>query len=141
VPGRFTHGNTLAELEALLDSVEQYGETCGAPPALAPRLRLVIEELAGNAMRYGYADGRPGSVAVELDWDGSMLQGILEDDGDPFDPLVEAPPPALGVPVAERQVGGLGLHIVKKLTEGIAYARVAGRNRLSFRLRPRPGTN
>lgn len=55
----------------------------------------------------------------------------VEDDGVPYDPL-GAPQPELGGGVNERPVGGLGIHFVRTLNDGVAYERRGNRNRLSF---------
>ena len=52
----------------------------------------------------------------------------LADDGKPFDPTADAPPPVLDGPVEDRPIGGLGLHILKKMGLQLAYRREAGRN-------------
>jgi len=56
----------------------------------------------------------------------------VEDDGRPFNPLL-SPPPDLHRPLEQRRVGGLGLHLVRELTNCIEYDRVDGKNRLVIR--------
>jgi anti-sigma regulatory factor (Ser/Thr protein kinase) len=54
----------------------------------------------------------------------------IEDDGEPFNPLLDAPPPDLDTGAAGRAIGGLGLHMVKQLTRSLTYRREGGRNRV-----------
>jgi anti-sigma regulatory factor (Ser/Thr protein kinase) len=59
----------------------------------------------------------------------------VEDPGPPFDPLAEPHRPPLGAGIEQRPVGGLGIHLVRRLTTRLAYARTPeGRNRLTFRV-------
>jgi anti-sigma regulatory factor (Ser/Thr protein kinase) len=58
----------------------------------------------------------------------------VEDDGRAFNPL-QIPPPDLKGPLAERKVGGLGLHLVREFTSSITYDRKQGKNRLVVRKR------
>jgi serine/threonine-protein kinase RsbW len=53
----------------------------------------------------------------------------VEDDGPHFDPL-SLPPPDVTVGLADRRVGGLGVHLVRNLMDTVSYARTAGRNQL-----------
>ena len=57
------------------------------------------------------------------------LQAEVEDDGRPFDPLTVAPPDRTA-PLAERKIGGLGIHFVRNLMSDVAYQRIGDRNRL-----------
>jgi anti-sigma regulatory factor (Ser/Thr protein kinase) len=58
----------------------------------------------------------------------------VADDGREFDPL-QARAPDLASSVEQRNVGGVGIHLVRTLAERVEYARVAGRNVLSVTIR------
>jgi anti-sigma regulatory factor (Ser/Thr protein kinase) len=58
----------------------------------------------------------------------------IAEDGIAFNPL-EAKPPNLDLPITERPISGLGIHIVRALTETIAYRRENGRNHLTITMR------
>ena len=65
---------------------------------------------------------------------GCVDTGLLEcmeviDDGHAFNPL-EAPPPDLSLPMEKRPIGGLGIHLLRELSDGITYERRNGTNRL-----------
>jgi len=93
------------------------------------RALIVLEELITNLLKYGYDQrGARGLAELGLALEpGPRLVVELVDDGRAFDPL--APPaPDLDQPVEMRPVGGLGLHLVRALTEGGYYQRVKGRN-------------
>ena len=58
---------------------------------------------------------------------GDHLDLVLVDDGDPFDPFT-APVPDLAASIEERDIGGLGVHLVRTLATRFAYERADGRN-------------
>jgi anti-sigma regulatory factor (Ser/Thr protein kinase) len=58
----------------------------------------------------------------------------VQDEGVPFNPL-DAPAADDTAPIEERPIGGLGIHLVRKLMDEIAYAREGNRNRLVVRKR------
>jgi len=100
------------------------------------RALIVVEELVTNLVKYGY-QGRAdaGAAEITLILDEGRLTIELIDDGRAFDPFA-APEPEFNQPLEALPLGGLGLHIVRLLTEGADYSRVNGRNitRLTLRL-------
>jgi len=100
------------------------------------RFELVVEEAVINIMLYAYPKGG-GSLTVELrQGDGHLLQLQLEDQGPPFNPL-EPRELDLSAPLEERSIGGLGVHLVQSLSDGMSYQRENGNNRLELLFRPR----
>jgi anti-sigma regulatory factor (Ser/Thr protein kinase) len=92
------------------------------------RILVAIEELVTNLVKYGYRDAtQPGSAEVTVRLDGEWLSIEIDDDGGAFDPFTQ-PEPNLDVPLEERQVGGLGLLLVKGLMERWRYRRQGNRN-------------
>lgn len=123
----------------------------GIDVAQETRLTLVVEELFVNICRYAYppervagAGGEAGKVAFELAAEGARakcLHLVIRDSGVPFDPLAIniRPDPQAGLDA--RRPGGLGIFLVRHLTERQWYRRVSGRNELhvEFPLRNLPG--
>jgi serine/threonine-protein kinase RsbW len=74
-------------------------------------------------MKYGYPDrAEPGQAEIALALNGSRLEIEFIDDGCAFDPFA-GPPPNLDEPLEARQVGGLGLHLLRSLTDEARYER------------------
>ncbi len=105
------------------------------------RALIVVEELLTNLFKYGYQEcTEPGTAEVALALDEGRLTIELIDDGCAFDPFA-APEPDFNRPLEARPLGGLGLRIVRLLTEGAHYSRVNDRNVTRLRLRlPPPAT-
>jgi serine/threonine-protein kinase RsbW len=122
--------NDKADLASLPPRLEAFAEQAGLPPDVAMHIDVVLDELVANAIAYGYPDGRDGTIRVRLDVDGDVTV-VVEDDGNPFDPTT-LPPPDLESDLANRPVGGLGIHFVRTMMDEVAYARLDGRNRITL---------
>lgn len=88
---------------------------------------LVLEELAQNIISYGYPEGRKGTINIAIDQDERALKIRIEDDGKAFDPLT-LPEPDTVSQVNEREIGGLGVHFARVMTDKQSYCRKSGRN-------------
>ena len=97
---------------------------------LAGRLRLTVEEAVGNIIDYSGASAFTLTVA---DSDGHLCITIT-DDGMPFNPLT-APEPDLSLSPDERQIGGLGIVYMRKMSDSIDYHRIDNKNQLEIRLK------
>jgi anti-sigma regulatory factor (Ser/Thr protein kinase) len=103
-----------------------------APADLEYFANLAIEEIATNCIKYGYDDAKEHVIEAKLALSPNALVVTVSDDGHPFNPL-EAPGPDLSVAVEERAIGGLGLHMLRQLSDRMEYAREDGKNRLTLR--------
>lgn len=121
------------ELGRLADLVDRFGAEHAVSPDDLTSVHLVLDELVSNVIRHGHTANN-GTVDVSLAVDAGMLTIDIVDDGIAFDPLTR-PAPNLDLPIDERPIGGLGIHIVKALSETIAYRRDSGRNHLSLTMR------
>ena len=100
--------------------------------ALQFKLRLSIEEAVENVVCYAYEGGIGWlEVGTSLDHDSLILTIELRDAGVPFNPL-EAPNPDVTLPANEREVGGLGIFLCKKMMDSINYQYVDGNNVLTM---------
>jgi serine/threonine-protein kinase RsbW len=128
---RFLLSTNLAELAPLAEAVESFAEQCGWGAAVTMQINLILEEIVVNAIDYGYPDGRAGRIEVFLDASPGDIRIRIEDDGDAFDPFSQAPP-NLSANLADRPIGGLGLHLVRSYADSCAYRYVNGRNRIDL---------
>lgn len=131
------HDGAMRELEGF---VRTFATEHGLAAEDQARTLIVLEELLTNLSRYGYPNqAEPDGVAeVALELEGNRLTIEFGDDGQPFDPLAKATP-ELDQSVESRPVGGLGLHMVRELSDEAHYSRCNGRNviRLSCRVSTR----
>jgi serine/threonine-protein kinase RsbW len=94
----------------------------------AARILILLEELLTNLAKYGYSDrAEPGVAEIALVLNGSRLEIEFIDDGCAFDPLA-VPLPNLDEPLEVRPIGGLGLHLLRSLADGVSYERINNKN-------------
>jgi anti-sigma regulatory factor (Ser/Thr protein kinase) len=124
--------NQRAEVERLAELAERFGHEHHLSADDVMSINLVLDEVVLNIIRHGYDDEGEHQIHLTLALDGADLTIRVEDDGRPFDP-VKAPPPNLDLPLEERPVGGLGIHIVRSIMDTVEHRRSGGRNVLTLR--------
>ena len=123
--------NEFDAIPAANDTVSQWLEERGATPAFVYLANLSIEELATNCIKYGYDDTAIHIICIELEISPTGLVITVIDDGHPFNPL-ELAEPDTSLPIGDRPIGGLGIHLLRKLSSTMRYERVDGKNRVSL---------
>jgi anti-sigma regulatory factor (Ser/Thr protein kinase) len=104
----------------------EFAEAHALPDPVRRSLQVSLDELLRNTIAYGFA-GRGGEVTVEVALGSDRVGVTLTDGGRPFDPFV-APPPDTALPLEERRMGGLGIHLVRRLMDEVSYQRRGDRN-------------
>ncbi len=121
--------NKLSELASANQTLTQFGRKQGLPDGVLQDLNLALGEVLTNIISYGYTDSGEHEITVRLSIEPGEMRVDVEDDGKPFNPL-EAPEVDTTKPLEERALGGLGVHLVRKLTDGLEYQRHEGKNLL-----------
>ena len=121
--------NKLSELGRVNQSLTEFGQRHGLAPKVVHDLNLALEEILTNTISYGYTDNREHEIKVRLSVQSGEVKAEVEDDGQPFDPLA-VPEPDTAKSLEERTIGGLGIHLVRKLMDNLEYKRQGERNLL-----------
>ncbi|MEM7695965.1 MAG: ATP-binding protein [Pseudomonadota bacterium] len=109
--------------------VEAFADENALPPKTTFALDLVIEEITTNIANHA----GPATVTLALTAADGVVTGSVRDNAPAFDPLARGPvDTAAGID--ERAIGGLGIHLVKSMTDALTYAREDGHNVLTFTL-------
>jgi anti-sigma regulatory factor (Ser/Thr protein kinase) len=124
--------NDLAELARVSQRLNEFGAHQRLGAQVLHDLNLALEEILANIISYGYADSREHEITVSLDAQPGEVRVDVEDDGRPFNPL-ESPEPYSGDSLDDRPVGGLGIHLVRALMDGLEYRRQGDRNLLTMK--------
>lgn len=129
-------------VESTLDAIEAHLLAAGASEAEALQMRLVAEEIVTNIARCAWPEGVDGQFQVELAAEanaaGLYVSLTTVDDGVPFDPTVEATPD-VNAELDDRAIGGLGMFLVREMTDTQRYARANDENHFRVEcLLPRP---
>jgi serine/threonine-protein kinase RsbW len=117
----------LPELGPLLARVEAFAVTMKFSTEETYRIVLVLDELVTNIIAHGADANDLRRIVVELRYRQPDLEIEVSDPGRPFDPR-SAPSYDTDKALAERKIGGLGLHLVRTLVDSIDYRYDAGRN-------------
>lgn len=128
--------NEMAGLVELADWIGEWMQMHDLTGPASTKLRLVMEEIAVNALMHGFPSDQSGHVRVEV-WN-SPTSGPwwmrIADDGPAFDPLAAPPADLSETPIDDRGDGGAGLMLVHSVTDILRYERVAGWNVLEARI-------
>jgi serine/threonine-protein kinase RsbW len=121
--------NDQAEIVRLARLVTEFCARHGLAEATAAQLNLALDEAITNIIDYAYDDAGEHVITVRVSVMAGALTAELIDDGREFDPLLVAAADS-ATPLAERPVGGLGIHLVRHLVDDIRYRREGARNHL-----------
>jgi serine/threonine-protein kinase RsbW len=122
-----TINNKLSELARFNQTLAEFGQRHGLASKAMHDLNLALEEILINIISYGYTDDREHEIKVRLSAQPGEVRAEVEDDGQPFNPLA-APAPDTAQSLEERTIGGLGIHLVRTLMDGLEYQRQEGKN-------------
>lgn len=95
---------------------------------------LALEEIASNIIKYAYLDNREHLIHVGIVAERARLRIVFEDDGQPFDPT-RNPAPDIEHIVNSHKAGGLGIELVRRISEKMTYTRDGNLNRLTVQIR------
>lgn len=128
-----TIGAASGETSRLLDAVEQFLADHEAPPRTAAGLMVAIDDIVANIVAYAYPPPRrePAFAQVDLIIEDGRVTVEIVDAGLAFDPLA-APPPDTSLAMEDREIGGLGILLVRREMDEVRYARRDGRNHLTL---------
>ena len=126
---RVSLANDVREVRRINVALSDFLAEEGVPGRTIHHVKLVVEELVVNVVRYAYEDKSAHQIGVDVRTEPRRVVVTIEDDGRPFNPNT-APPIALRESMEARRGGGLGIHLVKKLSRELTYARENDRNRV-----------
>ena len=122
----------VENLEAVTAFVDACLEEIGCSPRAQVQLDVAVDELFSNIAYYDYPE-RTGEVTLRLEATEEPPCAMLTfiDSGIPYDPLSRADPDTT-LSAEERQIGGLGVYMVKKSMDDVSYAYEDGKNILKI---------
>ena len=127
---RLVLNSKLSELDRLSAFARDVGREDGLSKDQIFALQICLEEAVTNIIRHGGSENKGKHIWVTIS-PAPLLVACLEDEGSPFDPT-KVPLPQRAGSLEDAQVGGLGVHLMRKITAGMRYERIAGRNRLTL---------
>ena len=123
--------NQIDEVSRLSSFQKSFFEQLNLDKSQARQLRLAVEEAVVNVIEYAYPAGTEGNIEVCMMSDGQYLKVIITDSGMPFDPTAHEQVDT-ALTAEDRQIGGLGIHLIRELMDDIHYEHIDGHNTLTL---------
>ena len=119
--------NDMSKVDSLIDEVGEWLKKAATSTSSVYAIRLSIEELVTNVIKYGYSDDAVHVIDIKVVIKESEIVLEIWDDSDKFD-LCEVKDPDTTSSLSEREVGGLGVHLVRKIAKSFTSSREGKKN-------------
>lgn len=126
----FKYPATIDNLQNILGNIVQFAREVGLNDKKVSELQIAAEEALVNIFHYAYPDA-PGDIEIFCSENNGDVTVDLVDSGIPFD-STKLEDPDTSLDISDRKIGGLGVHLMKHLTDSIQYRREAGHNILGL---------
>lgn len=134
-PNRLELPATLEQVPRFLEYIHQAAHQAGLAAARVINLELAAEEALVNICNHAYAEPAvPGTTLCQVRVTDTTLSVDLIDSGPPYNPLAR-PDPDTTLTLEQRVPGGLGIFMVKQLSDAVSYRREHGQNVLTIEMR------
>ena len=121
---------TLEGLAEAVRAAQAFCDGVEAPGLARANVMTALDEVLANIVHHGLRDV-PGTIELTMGLEGRQVVARVADTAAPFDPLL-MPLPDTSLPLEQRKPGGLGIALVRALTDEVAYERRNGRNHLTL---------
>ena len=128
---RMMFHNDIKQVSLLEGWLETVSKKLDCPSTMIPSLNLALEEAVTNVILYAYPKGIYGPVELDASRVENRLVFTLSDSGKPFDPTAR-PDADISASLEDRQIGGLGIHLVRSIMDAVSYEYRGGRNILTM---------
>jgi anti-sigma regulatory factor (Ser/Thr protein kinase) len=119
--------NDIGEIAVLRDKIGDFCRAKGVSERFVNNVKLAMDEILTNVISYAFKDRDTHEIIIRAGFENIFLHIEIEDDGWQFNPL-GLPEPDIQKPLEDRQIGGLGVYLVRKLMDGVEYRRENEKN-------------
>ena len=124
----YNYRSLIQEIPTIREDLTKLQSLWSIPDSEMRQVRLIIEEIFSNVIRYAFSDSQEHMVEVQLKKTTDEISIQITDDGIPFNPLEHQP--GISTDPASSVDGGMGLTLIKTFSNSITYERVDGHNQL-----------
>jgi serine/threonine-protein kinase RsbW len=124
----------LSHLDRMLAYVRDQAAMAGLSRDKAHRVEVCCEEAIVNIISYAFDEKAPPLLHISCEKKGGRFITTLKDHGKPFNPIESDIDPQLDMPLSERELGGLGIYLIRKLMDESVYQRLGDQNVLRMSL-------
>lgn len=125
--------NNIKELGLVQESIDKISNSWDLDPKVGMQLNLVLEEIITNIIFYGYRDDDEHKILLEFTKGESELTIEISDDAVEFDITKTDEFDDTDKAAEDRKIGGLGIHFVKSMMDGVEYRRAEDKNILTLK--------
>lgn len=119
--------NHINSLSTVANYFESLSEEYSIPMPITHKMNIALDDLLNNIISYGYDDDKEHIIELQFEYSKHRLSVIISDDGIPFNPFEEKPVDT-SLSIEEREIGGLGIHLVREMVDHYSYSRKVNRN-------------
>jgi anti-sigma regulatory factor (Ser/Thr protein kinase) len=123
-----------SERRSVVDALNDFARSANLPGSVVQAADLCLEEHLTNVINYGLQDTPTQEILVRLALENGELIVEVRDAGKAFDPLQRAEVDT-SVPLENKPIGGLGIHLMRRFMDDLQYRRESGQNILTMRKR------
>ena len=123
--------NSLENIPQVLIDFEKFAALHELSEKMIMKMGIVFDDVLNNIIKYAYSDDKDHIISVFFELYSNTLRVTVKDDGMPFNPL-KRKAPDIKLPLAQRNLGGLGIHLVKSLMDECHYKRKVDENVLTL---------
>ena len=124
--------NDISEISKLATYIGELSEELDFTPELNFNLNLVLEEAISNVILYAYGKEEQKEISLVAYLSDNNLVFVLTDSGMEFDPT-KVPDADVTLSAEEREIGGLGIYLIRQIMNTVEYQRIDGKNVLTMR--------
>ena len=123
--------NEISEIGKLNDFLKETGSEFSLAPEVIFNLNLILEEAVANIINYAYPKEKNEKIYLSARLQEGSIVLVLTDTGKEFDPTM-APEADVTLSADERQIGGLGIFLIRQIMNEVKYERIEGKNILTL---------
>jgi sigma-B regulation protein RsbU (phosphoserine phosphatase) len=119
--------NRLTEIEKVIQRFNAFSDEQGLDVKIRREIKMVFDEMLNNIISYAFRQDKEHEIEIKIELTTNRLTMIISDDGVPFNPFgIKAPD--IDLPLDQRKIGGLGLHLVRNVMDEVSYQRKIEKN-------------
>jgi len=124
---KITIKNSLPEIEKVVQGFETFADEQGLEVKIRREIKMVFDEMLNNIISYAFRQEEEHKIEIRVELTKACLMLVISDGGIPFNPFgMESPDTNL--PLEQRKIGGMGIHLVRKVMDEVLYQRKIEKN-------------
>jgi len=119
--------NRYEDMSIVEERFSEFAKENDLPDPIRQSMSIVLDEMLNNIISYAYQGEREKEIEVNFQLSGKRLIVTIKDAGVPFNPFAWEMPD-ISESIEEREIGGLGIHMVRSLMDEVSYQRQINKN-------------